>query len=85
MDMIQDGKTYMDAPPELIKDVSEAFAKDSAMCFVRLYHNPKEGGWLPVPCRDGGPVIDLEQETKDANEKGWNYIATLTSHGCGHA
>lgn len=85
MDMIQDAKTYMTAPPELITEVLDSFERDSSIRFVRLYHNPKESGWMPVPFRDGGIETSLEQEMKDANDKGWNYIATLTSHGCGHA
>jgi hypothetical protein len=85
MDMIMDAKTYMDAPPELFSDVAHEFTRDKSLQFVRLYHRTKDNGcdWLPVLCRD--PVIDLEQETKNANQEGWNYIATLTDHGCGHA
>ena len=84
MDMIVDATQYMNAPPELIADVDEAFVRDSSVLFVRLYHNPKDDGWLPVPCRDSA-FVELEQEMKDANDKGWNYIATLTSKGAGHA
>lgn len=83
MDLIADTKTYMDVPPELFNDVAHEFTRDASLQFVRLYHHAKDGGWMPVPCRE--PILDLEQEMKDANEKGWSYIATLTSAGCGHA
>lgn len=94
MDLIQDGVLYMKTPPELFRDISDAFVRDSDVLFVRLYHNPKtmnhksgqeEEGWMPVPFSTGMTVVPLEQEMKDANEKGWNYVATLTSKGCGNA